>query len=94
MPVLVVQAPSGTWLVAEPEQEESGRLVAYCGVSSADLKPDLGRLVARVVQGATRFGLAVGEVVAEVGSGSVRAAAQTSLGSVGPCRYRSGRGAP
>jgi putative resolvase len=93
MPVPVVQTPSGTWLVAEPGPQVSGRVVAYCRVSSADQRPDLDRQVARVVQGATRFGFAVGEVVTGVGSGSVRAAAQTPPGSVGPCRYRPGRGA-
>jgi putative resolvase len=38
MPVLVVQTPSGTWLVTEPEPEAQGRVVAYCRVSSADQK--------------------------------------------------------
>ena len=80
MPVPVVKASSGTWFVAEPEQEVPGRVVAYCRVSSADQKPDLDRQVARVVQGATKLGFAVGEVVTEVGSGSVRAAAQTPPG--------------
>ena len=69
MPVPVVQTPSGTWLVVEPEPEASGRVVAYCRVSSADQKSDLDRQVARVVQGATKLGFAVGEVVCEVGSG-------------------------
>lgn len=69
MPVPVVQTPSGTWLVAESEPEPCGRVVVYCRVSSAGQKPDLDRQVARVVQGATALGLAVGEVVTEVGSG-------------------------
>lgn len=69
MPVPVVQAPSGTWLVTEPAPEASGRIVAYCRVSSADQKPDLDRQVARVVQGATALGLPVAEVVTEIGSG-------------------------
>lgn len=69
MPVPVRQTPSGTWLVDEPATEESGRVVAYCRVSSADQKSDLDRQVARVVQGATGLGLAVAEVVTEVGSG-------------------------
>jgi putative resolvase len=69
MPVPVVQAPSGTWLVVEPEQVHIGRVVAYCRVSSADLRADLDRQVARVVSGATQRGLAVGEVVTEIGSG-------------------------
>ncbi|MBA3489083.1 MAG: IS607 family transposase [Longispora sp.] len=69
MPVPVVQTPSGMWLVAEPEPESCGRVVAYCRVSSSDQKPDLDRQVARVVQGATSRGFAVAEVVTEVGSG-------------------------
>ncbi|MFG2854775.1 IS607 family transposase [Streptomyces mirabilis] len=69
MPVPVRQTPSGTWLVDEPAVEASGRVVAYCRVSSAGQKPDLDRQVARVVQGATGLGLPVAEVVTEVGSG-------------------------
>ncbi|MGW6485055.1 IS607 family transposase [Streptomyces sp. NPDC055059] len=69
MPVPVRQTPSGTWLVDEPASEVSGRVVAYCRVSSADQRTDLDRQVARVVQGATGLGLPVAEVVTEVGSG-------------------------
>ncbi|MEU9362949.1 IS607 family transposase [Streptomyces sp. NPDC048301] len=72
MPVPVTQAPSGTWLVAEPApavSAVSGRVVAYCRVSSADQKADLDRQTARVVDGANGLGLAVAEVVTEVGSG-------------------------
>lgn len=69
MPVPVRRTPSGTWLVDEPAPEASGRVVAYCRVSSADRKPDLDRQVARVVQGATGLGLPVTEVVPGVGSG-------------------------
>ncbi|MEH0574706.1 IS607 family transposase [Streptomyces sp. B21-108] len=69
MPVPVRQTPSGTWLVDEPAEEVSGRVVAYCRVSSADQEPDLDRQVARVVQGATGLGLPVAEVVTEIGSG-------------------------
>ncbi|MFJ3975386.1 IS607 family transposase [Streptomyces sp. NPDC090021] len=72
MPVPVRQAPSGTWLVDEPAPAavvESGRVVAYCRVSSAGQKADLERQVARVVAGANGLGLAVAEVVTEVGSG-------------------------
>lgn len=69
MPVPVCQTPSGTWLVNEPGPEASGRVVAYCRVSSADQKADLDRQVARVVQAATGLGLPVAEVVTEVGSG-------------------------
>ncbi|MFE9046016.1 IS607 family transposase [Streptomyces sp. NPDC007818] len=72
MPVPVTQAPSGTWLVAEPTPDASavsGRVVAYCRVSSADQKADLDRQASRVVDGANGLGLPVGEVVTEVGSG-------------------------
>jgi putative resolvase len=69
MPVPVIKTPSGSWLVLEPEPIAVGRVVAYCRVSSAEQKSDLDRQVARVVQGATVRGLAVGEVVTEIGSG-------------------------
>ncbi|MFE7617166.1 IS607 family transposase [Streptomyces sp. NPDC057496] len=69
MPVPVVQTPSGTWLVTEPVSESAGRVVVYCRVSSGDQKVDLERQVARAVQGATARGLAVSEVVTEIGSG-------------------------
>ncbi len=69
MPVPVVQTPSGTWLVTEPAPQAAGRVVAYCRVSSGEQKADLERQVARTVRGATAQGLAVGEVVREVGSG-------------------------
>ncbi|CAM5688784.1 hypothetical protein SHIRM173S_10732 [Streptomyces hirsutus] len=69
MPVPVVQTPSGTWLVTEPAPQAAGRVVAYCRVSSGDRKADLERQVARTVQGATDRGLAVADVVTEVGSG-------------------------
>ena len=68
MPVPVRQAPSGTWIVTEPASIE-GRVIAYCRVSSADQKDDLDRQAMRVVEGANAQGLAVGEVVKEVGSG-------------------------
>lgn len=69
MPVPVLQAPSGTWLVEESSKQVSGRAVVYCRVSSADQKADLDRQVVRVVTEAGKRGLAVGEVVTEVGSG-------------------------
>ncbi|MEX3105205.1 IS607 family transposase [Streptomyces sp. V2] len=69
MPVPVRQAPSGTWLVDEVAVQPSGRVVAYCRVSSDDQKSDLDRQAARVVAGANGLGLAVAEVVTEVGSG-------------------------
>ncbi|MCX5336628.1 IS607 family transposase [Streptomyces sp. NBC_00140] len=69
MPVPVRQAPSGTWLVDEVAVRPSGRVVAYCRVSSVDQKAGLERQAARVVSGANGLGLAVAEVVTEVGSG-------------------------
>ncbi|MDS1272714.1 IS607 family transposase, partial [Lipingzhangella sp. LS1_29] len=57
------------WLVHDETPTETGRVVAYCRVSSADQKPDLDRQVARVVQTATDQGMPVAEVVTEVGSG-------------------------
>lgn len=69
MPVPVHQAPSGTWIVEVARKQASGRVVAYCRVSSAGQKPDLDRQVARVVTGAARRGMPVSEVVTEVGSG-------------------------
>jgi putative resolvase len=55
--------------VTQPAPQAAGRIVAYCRVSSGDQKADLERQVARTVQGATSQGLAVADVVAEVGSG-------------------------
>jgi putative resolvase len=69
MPVPTYRTPSGTWMVrAEPERP-TGRVVAYCRVSSQDQKPDLERQAGRVVAGATSQGFAVAEVVTEIGSG-------------------------
>ena len=67
MPVPVVRTPSGRWLVTVPEPGE-GRVVAYCRVSSADQRDDLERQAGRVAAGATGRGLAVSQVVTEVGS--------------------------
>ena len=52
-----------------PQPMPTGTVVAYCRVSSADQKDDLERQVGRVVAGATERGLAVGQVVSEVGAG-------------------------
>src|SRR6266704_2166376 len=62
------QTPTGTILV-DVEPSRAGRLVVYARVSSHDQRVDLDRQVARVTQWATRQGLAVDEVVCEVGSG-------------------------
>ncbi|WP_033326011.1 IS607 family transposase [Streptomyces yerevanensis] len=69
MPVPVRQTASGTWLVDDGPASTQERVVAYCRVSSVDQKADLDRQAVRVVEGANRVGLAVGEVVKEVGSG-------------------------
>ncbi|WP_370146520.1 recombinase family protein [Kitasatospora sp. GAS206B] len=61
-------APVRSRLVPEPDPETIGQVVAYCRVSSADQESDRDRQVARVLEDATKQGLAAGEVVAEVGS--------------------------
>ncbi|MFU8855261.1 IS607 family transposase, partial [Micromonospora sp. SL1-18] len=66
--VPVRQAPSGTWIVQEA-RPATGRVVGYCRVSSSDQKGDLDRQTVRVVEGANAQGLAVAEIVTEVGSG-------------------------
>jgi putative resolvase len=61
----------GRLILVEPVEEalERVRVVAYCRVSSADQKGDLERQAGRVVTGATGRGLAVDQVVSEIGSG-------------------------
>jgi putative resolvase len=68
LPVPARQTSTGTILV-EVSPSRAGRLVVYARVSSHDQRVDLERQVARVTQWATRQGLAVDEVVCEVGSG-------------------------
>jgi putative resolvase len=68
LPVPARQTSTGTILV-DVEPSRAGRLVLYARVSSHDQRADLDRQVARVTQWATRTGLAVDEVVCEVGSG-------------------------
>jgi putative resolvase len=62
---------AGRLILVDPDPKPAvvGRVVAYCRVSSADQKDDLERQAGRVVVGATGRGLAVGQVVSEVGSG-------------------------
>lgn len=67
--VPVSKTATGRYLVLEQSAEPSGRMVAYCRVSSADQKADLERQAGRVVTAATGIGLTVAEVVTEVGSG-------------------------
>jgi hypothetical protein len=56
MPVPVRQAPSGTWIVEGPAAT-TGRVIAYCRVSSGDQKNRLDRQAVRVVEGANAIGL-------------------------------------
>ena len=69
LPVPAHQTPSGTILVDVPEELAAGRTVVYARVSAHDQRSDLERQVARVTEWATANGLAVNEVVTEVGSG-------------------------
>ncbi|MET8138568.1 IS607 family transposase [Streptomyces sp. NPDC005251] len=75
MPVPVRQAPSGTWLVDEVAAPSSGRVVAYCrgGVLPCVVSRPEGRPGSAGRAGGVRRewtgGLAVAEVVTEVGSG-------------------------
>lgn len=71
MPVPVTRTPSGTILVnvSEPDDGRAGRTVLYARVSSHDQRGDLDRQVARLSKWTTEQGMAVDEVVTEVGSG-------------------------
>jgi len=71
LPVPARRAPSGTILVDAPRPGTGteGWAVVYARVSSHDQRSDLDRQVARLVGWATAQGLAVSEVVTEVGSG-------------------------
>jgi putative resolvase len=69
MPVPARRLPSGTILVDAPESPSGGRAVVYARVSAYDQRADLDRQVARLTAWATGQGVAVAEVVTEVGSG-------------------------
>jgi putative resolvase len=69
MPVPARRLPSGTILVDAPDRLSGGRAVLYARVSSHDQQADLDRQVARLTAWATGQGVAVTEVVTEVGSG-------------------------
>ena len=69
LPVPAHQAPSGSILVDLPPEMAVGRTVVYARVSSHDQRSDLERQVARVTEWVTANGMAVNEVVTEVGSG-------------------------
>ena len=71
LPVPAVRTPSGRILVGVPPAAgaATGRAVIYARVSSHDQRGDLDRQVARLTEWATAHGMAVSEVVTEVGSG-------------------------
>jgi putative resolvase len=69
MPVPARRLPSGTILVDAPDRPSGGRVVLYARVSAHDQSSDLDRQVARLTAWATGQGVAVTEVVTEVGSG-------------------------
>jgi putative resolvase len=69
MPVPARRLPSGTILVDAPESPSGGRAVVYARVSAYDQRADLDRQVARLTAWATGQGVAVAEVVTEVGLG-------------------------
>jgi putative resolvase len=69
MPVPAQRLPSGTILVDAPESPSGGRAVLYARVSAHDQRADLDRQVSRMTAWATGQGVAVAEVVTEVGSG-------------------------
>jgi len=61
---------SGTIVVEQPTSEDAGRrTVAYCRVSSHDRRTDLERQAGRLGLWASEHGVAIDEVVTEVGSG-------------------------
>lgn len=62
---------AGRLILVDPDPKPAVvcKVAAYCRVSSTDQKDDLERQVGRVVAGATGQGLAVDQVVSEVGSG-------------------------
>jgi len=69
MPVPARRLPSGTILVDASESPSGGRAVLYARVSAHDQQADLDRQVAQLTAWATGQGVAVAEVVTEVGSG-------------------------
>ena len=69
MPVPARRLPSGTILVDAPASPSGGAVVLYARVSAHAQRADLDRQVARLTAWATGQGVAVVEVVTEVGSG-------------------------
>ena len=74
MPVPFRRLPSGTILVDVAKQAGDQRVVRYARVSSHDQRADLVRQVCRLTGWATSNGFTVGQVVCEVGSGSMASA--------------------
>jgi len=69
MPVPARRLPSGTILVDTPGSPPSEQAVLYARVATHDQRADLDRQVARLTSWASGQGMAVVEVVCEVGSG-------------------------
>lgn len=71
LPVAAVQLPTGTILVTGQSAASSvpSRVAVYARVSSSDQGPDLERQAGRVTTWAAAHGMAVTDVVTEVGSG-------------------------
>jgi putative resolvase len=69
MPVPARRLPSGTILVDAAESPSGGRAVLYARISAHDQRAELDRQVGRLTAWATGQGVAVAEVVTEVGSG-------------------------
>src|SRR3981189_454579 len=68
LPVSARQLPTGT-IVVEPSAEPSGRAVAYCRVSSAEQRDDVGRQAGRGAEEAGNRGFTRDATVTGVGSG-------------------------
>src|SRR5689334_16779085 len=69
LPVPAIRTPTGTILVKDTTFEKLKEVTLYCRVSSFDQKSDLDRQIARLTQYAQTQGLAVTQVVTEIGSG-------------------------
>ncbi|MGH9116469.1 MAG: IS607 family transposase [Acidimicrobiales bacterium] len=69
LPVPAYQTATGTILVDVPAGGGDGRTVVYARVSSHDQREGLDAQVGRVTRWASQSGVAVDEVVREVGSG-------------------------
>lgn len=69
LPVPAIRTPTGTILVKDTAFEKMKEVTLYCRVSSFDQKNDLDRQIARLAQYAQTQGLAVTQIVSEIGSG-------------------------